>query len=236
MAAQTLRERAVNVLGHGVRARKHHGVCGRVRHQGLANGLAVAGQQLQRMLWNASLVQHGYGLRGDQIGLLRRFGNHHVAGCQRRSYLAGKDGQRKIPGADAHHHAQGAVAVVVQVLLGLLRVIAQKVDGLAHFRDRIGQSLAGFAAQQAHQRLQLRLHAIGSALQGLCAGIDRRCLPDGGCVLGLCHGQRHFCMACHAHLAQHIAGIGWVVNGLCGQVRSVGRLGRQRCHTAQQRG
>ena len=109
MAAQALRQRAVNVLGHGVGAGKHHGVGIRMGHQCLADGFAFAGQQLQRMGRNASLVQQLHGLRGNQAGLLGRLGNHCIARSQRRGKLPGKDGQRKIPGADADHHAERAV-------------------------------------------------------------------------------------------------------------------------------
>jgi hypothetical protein len=40
-------------------------------------------------------------------GLLGRLGQHRVAGGQRRAHLAGEDGQREVPGADADHRAGG---------------------------------------------------------------------------------------------------------------------------------
>ncbi len=175
--------------------------------QCIAHGFTIAGQQLQRMYRNSGLVQHGDCLCSYQIGLLCGFGNHHIACRQCRSNLAGKNGQWKIPRADAHHHAQGAVAVIVQILLGLLGVVAQEVDGFAHFRDGVGQGLAGLPAQQSHQRLEMGLQDVCSLQQGLRTRIHGGGLPNGGGVLGLRPVRvADFRRASHAHFAQHILG------------------------------
>ena len=75
-----------------------------------AHRLAAAGQQLQRAARHAGRLQHAHRLGGDQRRLLGRLGQHRVAGGQRRGHLAGEDGQREVPRADAHHRAQRPVA------------------------------------------------------------------------------------------------------------------------------
>ncbi len=47
-----------------------------------------------------------HGLGGDQRRLLGGLGQHRVAGRQRRRDLAGEDGQREVPRADADHRAE----------------------------------------------------------------------------------------------------------------------------------
>ncbi len=46
--------------------------------------------------------------RGDQRGLLGRFGQHRIAGGQRRRDLTGEDRQREVPRADADEDAAAA--------------------------------------------------------------------------------------------------------------------------------
>ena len=234
VAAQALRQTAVNVLCDGVRAGEHHGIGGRVADQCITHGFPVAGQQLQCMCRNSGLVQHGNCLCSYQVSLFCRFGNHHIACCQCGGNLPTENGQWEIPGADADHHTQRAMAVVVQVLLSLLGVVAQKVDGFAYFGDRVGQGFARLAAQQAHQRLQVGLHNVCCLQQGLRTRIDRCGLPNRGCMLGVLHGLRDLCTPRHTHFAQYVLHLRRVEHRGGGQVLGVGRLCRQRCHTAQQ--
>ncbi|MNR00121.1 hypothetical protein D3C85_1158820 [compost metagenome] len=46
--------------------------------------------------------------------MLRRFDDDGVAGSQRRRHLPCRQRQRRIPGSDGHHHAQGLVLGVVE--------------------------------------------------------------------------------------------------------------------------
>ena len=122
--------------------------------------------------------------RGDQRRLLGGLGEHGVARGQRRGHLAGEDGQRKIPRADAHEHTaavhgaarcarrsgRACCSGVAKSRFGARRVVAQEVHRLAHFGERIRPCLAGFAHAQTHQLHALRLEGIGGAAQAAARG------------------------------------------------------------------
>ena len=75
-------------VGAGEQHALHAGVC----HQRSAHRLAAAGQQLQRGARHAGGMQSLHGGHRHQWRLLSGFGQHHVAGRQRRGDLAGEDG------------------------------------------------------------------------------------------------------------------------------------------------
>jgi hypothetical protein len=50
-------------------------------------------------------MQQRHHAAGDERRLLGRFGDHGVAGNERRRDLAGKDREREVPWADADEHA-----------------------------------------------------------------------------------------------------------------------------------
>ena len=107
ISAQAFSGLLVQQSGHVGGAGKQHARYPRIGHQRRAHGFAPTGQQLQHIgvniMVHACLMQQAHGFDGDQRGLLGRFGQHHIACGQRGGYLAGEDGQRKIPGADADH-------------------------------------------------------------------------------------------------------------------------------------
>ncbi len=61
--------------------------------------VAAAGQQLQRGVRHACLVQQRDGAMGDQRRLLGRFGQHGIARGQCGADLAGENRQREVPRA-----------------------------------------------------------------------------------------------------------------------------------------
>ena len=154
-----------------------------IGHQRGAHGLARAGQQLQRTGRNAAGLQQLHREVGDQRGLLGRLGQHDIAGGQRRRNLAGEDGQRKVPGADAHHRAQRDVGGVGEIALHLGCVVAQKVHGLAHLGHSVGGGLAGLAQQQGDELGHFGLIGIGSGLQAAGTLGRRRLGPIGCCSI-----------------------------------------------------
>ena len=105
-ARQAAGECALQQPRHLGRAGEQHAMHARVADQRRADGLAAAGQQLQRAARHAGRVQRAHRRGGHQRRLLGRLGQHHVAGGQRRGDLAGEDRQRKVPRADADHRAQ----------------------------------------------------------------------------------------------------------------------------------
>ena len=207
-------------------AGEHHAAHARIAHQRRAHAGTVAGQQLQRGARHARVQQRAHGGVGDQRGLLGRLGQHHVARGQRGGHLAGEDGQRKVPRADAHHRAQRRVGGVVQLGGGLVRVEAQKVDGFAHFGDGVGPAFAGLAHQQAHQLRHIGLQCVGGAVQGSGALGRGHGGPGGGVRLGGGQGVGHVGIRRVGHVAHHVALIGRVAHGRGGQGR--GRVVHQR--------
>ena len=92
---------AVDDFGDLGRTGKHHTGDARRGHQRRAHGFTRAVQQLQHPLGHTGCMQQPHGGLGHARRLLGGFGQHGVAGGQRCGHLADKNGQRKIPGADA---------------------------------------------------------------------------------------------------------------------------------------
>ena len=146
-------------------AREHHAGEARIARQRAAHFGAVARHELQRLGRHARLQQQTRGVGRGQRRLFGRFGDHGVAGGQRRGDLARVDSQRKIPRTDAAEHTlaaqpqQVALAgrarqrgLVREIATRARRVVAQEIDRLAHFADGVGQGLAGLAHAARHQR------------------------------------------------------------------------------------
>ncbi len=166
-------------------AGEHHAADALVAYQRIADHAAIAGQQLQHAFRQAGLQQQVHGLAGDQRRLLGGLGQHGIARRQRGGHLAGEDRHGEVPRADADHRPQRAMAVVAEVLARLHGVEAQEVHRLAHLGDAVAEGLAGFAGEQAHQRLELRFHQVGGAFQhggtlGRRGGLPDRCGGLGG--------------------------------------------------------
>ena len=145
-------------------------------------------QQLQGVYRHTRSVQQIDRRLRHARGLLGGLGQHGVASRQRGGQLARKNGQRKVPRADADPHATRGEAqgvglsghavheVGLRVLhlrhqhglhdaLGLVGVVAQKVDRLAHFSYRVAPGLVGLLDQQGAEHRRVRQHGVGGFAQ-----------------------------------------------------------------------
>ncbi|MNU99998.1 hypothetical protein D3C71_901530 [compost metagenome] len=186
-------------------AGEHDAAHSLVRDERRPHGLTPARQQLHRTGGDAGLTQDAYRLRRDERGLLGRLGEHRIAGRERRADLAAEDGQREVPGADADNGTERSVALVGEVVARLGGVVAQEVHRLAHLGDGVGEGLAGFAHQQAHQGLQLGFHQIGGAIQHGGTLGRRSGLPDLAAGQGAGEGLVHQLDRGFAHLTDDVA-------------------------------
>ena len=107
VVVQAIGQRAGDDARHVGRAGEHDAAHARAGHQLRADGLATAGQQLHGASRHAGGAQDLDGLGRDQRRLFGGLGQHGIAGRQRGGDLAGEDGQREVPGADAQHGAHG---------------------------------------------------------------------------------------------------------------------------------
>ena len=114
-------------------------------------------------------MQHADRLGGDQRRLLGGLGDHGIAGGERGGDLAGEDRERKIPRADADDGAERAGEPGNERARRLVRVIAQEIDRLAHFRDRVGVGLAGLAHDESDERVASGFERVGGARAGIAA-------------------------------------------------------------------
>jgi hypothetical protein len=106
----------------------------------------------------------------------------------------------------------GGVGEVVARLGG---VVAQEVHRLAHLGHGVGEGLAGFAHQQAHQGLQFGFQQVGGAASRRPARLAGW-LPDRPLVRARASAcppaRRGF-----AHLPDDVAVVGRVAHGLAGR-------------------
>ena len=146
-------QRTLDDLGDLGRAGEHHPRHPGLRHQRGAHGFTGAVQQLQRIGRHTVLMHQLDRHQGNGRGLLGGFGQHGVAGDQRRGDLTAENGQREIPGTDAHPGTHRRVARrLLGDALGFVGVVAQEVHRLAHFGHRVRPGLEGFLDQHAAQR------------------------------------------------------------------------------------
>ena len=136
--------------------------------------------------------------RGDQWRLLGGFGNHRIAGHERRRDLADKNRQRKIPWRDRNECAAPAQLehiafaggaghgfAIPEQLPTLRRVIAAEIHRLANLRKRVVEGLAALALQQRNEVRVLLLQEIRRALQdfracrGRCPAPTQETFPRG---------------------------------------------------------
>ena len=185
-----------------------------MRHQCGAHGVAGAGHQLDGIDRHTGFMQNFDHHIGHQRRLLGRFGQRAVAAGQRRSHLAGKNRQRKVPRADAQHHAQRAVRVVVKRGGDLGGVVTQEIHRLAHFGNRVGQRLAGLANDQAEHALRALLQQVGGAAQAGGARRGRRAVPDLRSAGGAADGLLDLLRRGRAHPADGVARVGRVQHRL----------------------
>ena len=138
--------------------------------------LAVAGQQLQRPRGTPASWKSAHGLGGDQRRLLRRLGDHRIAGRQRAGDLAGEDRQRKVPRADAGDDTERPVRVVATISTAP-RSSAGSRPPPSPRRRRCRKSCRP-RARSAEQRLQPRLHQVGGRAQAVAARAAGVRLPE----------------------------------------------------------
>ncbi len=181
------------------RAGEGHAAQTRVRGQPRPH-LAAARQQLQRRQRHPGAVQKRDRMGGDQRGLPGGFRQNRIPGGQRRTDLARKDRQRKVPRADTGEHPAGGRALQP---LGAVGIVAQEIHRLAQFRHRIGQRLAGLARQEREDRAEFGLVKVGGAAQHPGA-FGRGRIPDAGGGKGGVHiGGRGMAHHPHLHLARN---------------------------------
>src|SRR5262249_54071974 len=85
----------------------------RMRHQGVANGSARAGDEIYGFLGDAGFVKDVDEFGGNRGRIARGLQNHGVAGYERRRNQAGHDGAREIPRRNDHADAERNVYKIV---------------------------------------------------------------------------------------------------------------------------
>ena len=143
------------------------------------------------------------------IGVLfSRFRQHRIAHGERRRHLSGEDRERKVPRADADKDPARLARILVLEALGLVGVIAQEVDRLAHLGDAVGQGLAGLAGRDRGEFGHVLLVEIGHAAQDVGALGDRDGRPFLESRLRGVEGCRDFFGGRLVHGADHAGGVG----------------------------
>ena len=166
----------------------------------LGADLARTGQKMQRLGRQTSRMEEFDRLKRDKRRLFGRLGEHGVARRQGAGNLAGEDRQRKIPRADADEDAAAhqfeAVGFACRSWqrlqpsepgLGLGRIIATVIDGLAHFGDAIIERLAALAREQCDQPVGVGFHRTRHGAQMVGARRAAKRIPlrlegGGGCI------------------------------------------------------
>ena len=171
-----------------------------MRHQRGTHAVARAVQPGDGVRGHAHLVQQGDEAARHHRRLFGRLGGHGVAGDQRGHYLAGKDGQRKIPRADAHEDAAAVQAqhvalaggagqgLVGETILSLIGVVATEVHRLANFGYAVAHRLVRFLHQQGAELWQACVQRVGGAAQQGGALGQRARAPGGKTRMQAGHG------------------------------------------------
>ena len=184
------------------RTGEHHAAGFRRGDEGRPDA-AITRQQLQGSTRDAGLMQDAHALRGDQRRFFRRLRQHRIAGDQRRGDLAGEDGEREVPRADADDRAERLVRDAERAPR-LFGVVAQEIDGFAHFGNGVRHRLASLAHDQAEQHRHVALHDVGGTFQagGALGGRCRTpaCAGGGGDL----HGPGDFAFGDFGHRADHV--------------------------------
>ena len=147
---------------------------------------------MQNLFRDAGLKQKTHRLGRHQRGLPGGFGEHRVAGGQRRHHLAQENRQREIPRRDAQEHAAAMEAELValpgraledlrlgEFLPGLQGVIAAIVGGLAHLGKAVGNRFSRFAAGQVNEGRAAVLDQAGHFVENVGPGIAAQRIPGG---------------------------------------------------------
>ena len=143
-----------------------------------ADRLTASGDEGQQVRVQTGLVIEAHGLGGDQGRLFGGLGQDGVAGGEGGGDLAGEDGQREIPRADAGEDAATVQDQLVdladgplelgraaEVAFGQHGVVAAEVGSLADFGHAVVQGLAGLARKQGDQPVHIGFQRIGHGAQ-----------------------------------------------------------------------
>ena len=171
-------ELSLDQPGDRRRTGEHHALHPRVGDDSPSD-LAGARQERERLWRNARRVQNSDRLGGDQRRLLGGFGDHRIAGGERRGDLAGEDRQRKVPRADAGDDSERRRRAGAENADRLGGVKAEEIGGLAHFADRVGVSLARLAHDEADEFVVELFEPVGGAAQDRRPLVRRNGGPGG---------------------------------------------------------
>ena len=141
---------------------------------------AIARQQLHRAPGYAGLVHQPDRPCGDQRRLLGGLGDDRVAGGQRAEDLAGERSPAGSSRAKCRRSRHAGPRPHLRKTLGLVRVVAGEIRGLAHFADAIEQRLAGFARGERKQLRRIRFVEVCATAQAGGTLLDRQRRPFGG--------------------------------------------------------
>lgn len=149
-----------------------------VSEQAGADFGTFAGQEVQDRFRNTGLIENVRAGHCGQCGALGGFGDNCIAGNQRRSDLAAKYRDRKIPGADAHKNAPPGIMQLIDFsgrawqIDGFVKqfqcvrcIIAAKIHRFAHFVQCIPDCASAFPHAKRYQRHALLFHEIGGFQQ-----------------------------------------------------------------------
>ena len=178
----------VGALAHDVladldRARERHHVDERRGREVVADLAAGTGDHLEDALGKPDLLEDPRQLEVGERADAGRLEDHHVAGRQRRRGLPGGHEHRVVPRRDAdgdadglaHDHAHrvaGHVERLAAAVLDQAGVVVERVGGVAHVDDRLGEELAHLPALEAGKLVGALADARGGAPQELAA-LDR---------------------------------------------------------------
>ena len=183
-------------------------------------------------------------LGGDQRGLFGGLGHHGIAGGQRGRDLAREDGQREIPRTDTGEHAATVQHQAVglarwtgqglgagKVALGQHGVVAAEVGGFAHLGHAVVQRLAGLAAEQGDQTVEVGFQPVGHGAQDVGARGAALTVPGQLGAARLFDGGVDLLGRGLGHMAQHVVtpiGVGDILGMNAGvQQAADHRTGRQ---------
>ena len=112
------------------------------------------------------------GFGGNERGFGRGLGEDRIARGEGGCDLAGEDGEREVPRADADDRAERLG--VRPEGADLHRVVAQEIDRFAHFGEGVCGALASLADEECDERDAGGFHRIGSAFECGGAGFHGR--------------------------------------------------------------
>ncbi len=173
-----------------------------MQRQRLADGVAVARQDVEHAGRNAGVDRQLGNADGGQRRLLGGLEHHRVAGGQRRAELPAGHHQREIPRHDGRHHADRLAGDQAQLVMGRGRyLVVDLVDRLAApaqrprgardvHRQRVADRFAHVEGFQQGQLLAVGFQQVGEADHHCLALGRRQARPAAGLECGTGAGHR----------------------------------------------